>query len=63
MNNLALNACLSRPTRLNHANIVYSKVPLKSIFFIKLIKQGFTQKKRIYLNSGLLGAFQHNWLL
>ncbi len=63
MNNLALNACLSKLIRLNRANTVYSNAPLKSNLFIELIKKGFTQNKHIYLKTDLLGTFQHNWRL
>jgi putative restriction endonuclease len=63
MNNLVLNSCLSKLNSLNRANTLYCKAPLKSILFTELIKKGFTQNKRIYLNTDLLGTFQHNWLL
>ena len=57
MNNLVLNSCLSKLTSLNRANTLYCKAPLKSILFIELIKKGFNQNKRIYLNTDLLGNF------
>lgn len=57
MNNLVLNSCLSKLTSLNRANTLYGKAPLKSILFIELIKKGFNQNKRIYLNTDLLGNF------
>ena len=66
MNNQALNSYLSKLNRFNRTNTLYGIAPLKPILLtsiIELIKNGFTQNKLIYVNTDLLGTFQHNWLL
>lgn len=63
MNNQALNSYLSKLNRFNRANTLYGIAPFKPILLtsiIQLIKKGFAQNKRIYVNTGLLSTFHHN---